>query len=66
MSNKTDINFSNSNSNSTDEIYFTLLTKIYDAFDNNTEYTNFKECSITKPKIVYDTKLKKIFNFFYF
>jgi translation initiation factor 2 beta subunit (eIF-2beta)/eIF-5 len=63
FSNKTDINFSNKTdinfSNSTDEIYFTLLTKIYDTFDNNIEYTNFRECSITKPKIVYDTKSKK-------
>ena len=64
-SNNTDISFSNSNSNSNsntttpDEIYFTLLTKIYDALDNNTALVNFKECTITKPKIIYDTKAKK-------
>ena len=51
-----DINFE---INTPDEIYNILLTKIYDAFDNNNEFVNFKECSITKPKIVYDTKLKK-------
>jgi len=60
-SNNTDINFGNNNSNTTtpDEIYSTLLTKIYDALDNNTALVNFKECTITKPKIIYDTKAKK-------
>jgi translation initiation factor 2 beta subunit (eIF-2beta)/eIF-5 len=51
-----DINFE---INTPDEIYNILLTKIYDAFDNNNEFVNFKECAISKPKIVYDTKLKK-------
>lgn len=52
-------NIDNMNDIIPDELYNRLLNKIYDNFDNNNEFVNFKEISITKPKINYDAKLKK-------
>ena len=42
-----------------EEIYNALLVSIYEKIDNNYEFKNFKDKKMTKPSVVFNSKMKK-------
>jgi translation initiation factor 2 subunit 2 len=53
------LSFINIENNKDEIIYDILLDNIYELFDKNVEFKNFTDKKITKPKVYYDSKIRR-------